>query len=81
MSAQMIVRIDPELKEKVNALAKAEGKNTSEVVRELLKEYVKQRDISGYIDELWERIGRKMRQRGINAAEVNRVIRKVRKER
>jgi predicted HicB family RNase H-like nuclease len=34
MTSQMIVRIDPELKAKVNNLAKAEGKSVSEVVRD-----------------------------------------------
>ena len=57
MTTQMIVRIDPELKNKVNSLAKAEGKSISEVVRELLEEYVKDRDIGLYIDDLWQRIG------------------------
>ena len=33
MAAQMIVRVDPELKTKVNNLAKADGKSISEVVR------------------------------------------------
>jgi predicted DNA-binding protein len=55
MPTQMIVRIDPELKTKVNNLAKAEGKSISEVVRELLEDYVKDRDIGLYIDDLWKR--------------------------
>jgi predicted HicB family RNase H-like nuclease len=33
MATQMIVRVDPELKTKVNNLAKADGKSISEVVR------------------------------------------------
>jgi len=57
MTTQMIVRIDPDLKAKVNNFAKVEGKSVSEVVRELLEEYVKTRDIDSYIDNLWERIG------------------------
>jgi len=38
MSTQMIVRIEPGLKDKVNRFARAEGKTTSDVVRELLEE-------------------------------------------
>jgi len=53
MTTQMIVRIDPDLKAKVNSFAKIEGKNVSEIVRELLEEYVKTRDIDSYIDNLW----------------------------
>jgi predicted HicB family RNase H-like nuclease len=33
MATQMIVRVDPELKTKVNNLAKADGKSISEIVR------------------------------------------------
>jgi len=74
----MIVRINPELKNKVNKLAKAEGKNVSEVVRELLEDYVRDRDISFYIDDLWERIGGKLKSRGYTLNDIHRVIREVR---
>jgi predicted DNA-binding protein len=76
----MIVRIDPNLKDKVNSLAKAEGKSVSEVVRELLEEYVKNRDIGQYVDDLWERIGGKLTTKGISAEEIQQAIRKVRSE-
>jgi predicted DNA-binding protein len=76
----MIVRIDPELKNKVNYLAKTEGKSVSEVVRELLREYVKDRDIGAYIDDLWERIGAKLAAQGVGPEQVRRAIRDVRSE-
>ena len=78
MSTQMIVRIDPDLKAKVNSFAKMEGKNVSEIVRELLEEYVKNRDIDAYIDNLWERISGKLVSRGFAPKDVKRVIRDVR---
>ena len=78
MSTQMIVRINPELKNKVNSLAKAEGKSISEVVRELLEDYVKNRDIALYIDDLWQRIGNKLVSRKIGPNEIQRAIREVR---
>ncbi len=78
MATQMIVRIDPDLKAKVNNFAKVEGKNVSEVVRELLEEYVKTRDIGSYIDNLWERIGGKLASSGVGPKDVKRVIRDVR---
>ncbi len=78
MSTQMIVRINPELKNKVNSLAKAEGKSVSEVVRELLEDYVKNRDIGLYIDDLWQRIGDKLVSRKIGPQEIQRAIREVR---
>ena len=78
MTNQMIVRIDPELKAKVNNFAKVEGKSVSEVVRELLIEYVKTRDIDSYIDNLWDRIGGKLASKGLGPKDVKRVIRDVR---
>jgi predicted DNA-binding protein len=74
----MIVRINPELKNKVNNLAKAEGKSVSEVVRELLEDYVKNRDISLYIDDLWQRIGDKLTSRKVGPKEIQRAIQEVR---
>ncbi len=78
MNSQMIVRISPELKDKVNTFARAEGKNVSEVVRELLEEYVRNRDIGTYIDELWGRIGANLASRGVKSKDIQRVIREVR---
>lgn len=78
MTTQMIVRINPELKNRVNNLAKAEGKNVSEVVRELLEDYVRDRDIGLYIDDLWQRMGGKLASRGIRSKEIQRAIKEVR---
>ena len=74
----MIVRIDPDLKAKVNNFAKVEGKSVSEFVRELLEEYVKTWDIDSYIDNLWERIGGKLASSGIGPKDVKRIIPDVR---
>ena len=78
MSSQMMVRINPRLKDKVRRLAKAEGKSVSEVVRELLEEYVRDRDIGLYIDDLWQRIGDKLRSRKIGSREIRHAIKDVR---
>ena len=78
MTTQMIVRINPELKNKVNNLAKAEGKSVSEVVRELLEDYVKNRDIGLYIDDLWQRIGDRLTSRKVGPQEIRRAIQEVR---
>lgn len=78
MTTQMIVRVDPDLKAKVNNFAKVEGKSVSEVVRELLEEYVKNRDIGSYIDNLWKRIGGKFASSGVGPKDVERIIRNVR---
>ena len=60
-------------------LAKAEGKSLSEVVRDLLEEYVKNRDISAHIDGLWTRIGEKLRRKGVTLESIDGVIREVRR--
>lgn len=79
MTTQMIVRIDEVTKSKVDMLAKNEGKSTSRVVRELLEGYIKDRDIGSYIDELWERTGRKMKTKGVKITDIKRTIQAVRK--
>ena len=78
MTSQMIVRLDAELKAKVNNLAKAEGKSVSQVVRELIEGYVRDRDISSYIDDLWERVGDKLAARRVKPQDIQRAIREVR---
>jgi metal-responsive CopG/Arc/MetJ family transcriptional regulator len=76
---QLLIRIDPELKKRLDRLSRAEGKTTSHMVRELIRDYIKQRDISGYIDGLWARIGIKLRARGTTQSAINRAIIETRK--
>lgn len=78
MATQMIIRVEPSLKNKVSKLAKAEGKNLSELVRELLEKYTKERDISSYIDNLWAKIGQNFAQNNISEPDIEKAIRKVR---
>jgi predicted DNA-binding protein len=78
MTSQMIVRVHPELKARVNRIAKTEGKSVSEVVRELLEDYVRDRDMGAYVDDLWDRIGGKLSARGVVRKEIQRVIKEVR---
>jgi len=78
MATQMIVRIDPVLKNKVSRLAKAEGKNLSELVRDLLVNYTRERDMSAYIDSLWERIGQDLSRNNVSEADIEETIRQVR---
>lgn len=70
--------MDPELKNKAARLAKTEGKNLSEVIRELLESYVKNRDIESYIDNLWDRIGGKMKEKGYTEKDIDSTIQEVR---
>jgi predicted transcriptional regulator len=81
METQMIIRIDPDLKERLIRLARAEGKTTSQMVRELIRDYIKDRDIGAYIDGLWDRIGKKLAARGAPAIDINKIIAETRKSR
>jgi len=81
MSDQLLIRIDADLKKRFDRLARAEGKTTSLMVRELISDYIKERDIGAYIDGLWDRIGKKLAARGIRPAAVNRAVAETRKRR
>jgi metal-responsive CopG/Arc/MetJ family transcriptional regulator len=80
MSDQLLIRIDADLKERLERLSRAEGKTTSRMVRELIRGYVKERDIAGYIDGLWDRIGKKLTARGARASDIGGAIVKTRKD-
>jgi predicted DNA-binding protein len=79
MTTQLIIRIDAEMKTKLSKLAQADGKNASQVIRELIDNYVQERDIGAYIDDLWNRTGKKLAARGVSLADVEQTIREVRK--
>lgn len=81
MTTQMIIRIDDELKIRLNKLARLEGKTTSELVRELIEERIKERDIGAYIDDLWNRIGSKLQSKGVTQATIEKAIKTSRKNR
>lgn len=70
----MIIRVEQTLKNKVSNLAKSEGKSLSELVRELLENYTKERDIGAYIDNLWDSIGQKLYQENINESDIEEAI-------
>jgi predicted DNA-binding protein len=75
MTTQMIIRIDNEVKNRLAKLARLEGKSTSELVRELIEERIKERDIGAYVDDLWDRIGGKLTSRGVMPELIEKTIR------
>lgn len=81
MTTQIVIRVKPELKKKVDKLARMEGKTTSTVVRGLLEDYARDRDIEGYIDSLWARIGKKLTAKGITEKDIGKAIAESRKDR
>jgi predicted DNA-binding protein len=78
MTVQMLIRIPPETKERLTKIARNEGKSTSQVVREIIEEYIHDRDIVVYIDNLWLRIGNKLKSKGIKSQDISKMIRQVR---
>jgi len=81
MTTQMIIRIDSEMRKRLNKLARVEGKTTSQMVRELIEDYIREKDIDSYVDKLWDRIGGKLRAKGVNQRDIGRAIKESRKNR
>ena len=77
-TTQMIIRLDERVKTNLSKLAKADGKNSSLVIRELINNYVQERSMDKYIDDLWRRIGRKLNRKKIKQKEIVKAIRDVR---
>ena len=77
MTTQMIIRIDPEVKSRLNKLARVEGKTTSQMVRDLIENYIKERDIATYVDDLWNRIGEKLTAKKVKPEDITKAIKEV----
>ncbi|MCP5047344.1 MAG: ribbon-helix-helix protein, CopG family [bacterium] len=80
MSVQMLIRVEPETKEALSKIARQEGKSASFIVREIIKDYIKDRDLGAYVDDLWNRMGKKLNAGGIDRGDVARAIKDVRKD-
>lgn len=78
MTSSFIVRLDENTKDQFQKLSYAEGKNSSQVIRELIEDYIRTRDITSYIDDLWGRMAKKFKSRRISSATIHRTIRQVR---
>ena len=78
MSPQMIIRRDEGLKEQVSQLAKMEGKSLSELVRNVLLQYTRERDMGSYIEGLWDRIGDQLTENRVSESDVEEAIQQVR---
>jgi len=81
MSPQMTIRIDPETKVKLSRLTRMEGKTTSQMVGDLIEEYIRENDIATYVDDLWDRIGGELSSKGTKQEDINRAIEESRRGR
>lgn len=77
--AQLTVRIDDELKDRLRNIARHEGKTTSDVVRALVKRYVQDRDRSAFLRDLWRRMQENAEAEGMSRDDVDQAIANVRK--
>lgn len=80
MHGQLLIRIEDKKKEKLSRLARLHGKSTSQLIREIIDRYLNEQDIEVYIDDLWGRIGKKLKEKGITLSNVQRAIQEYRKE-
>ena len=80
MSSQVIIRVDNDLKENFARLSRIEGKNASQVMREMMERYVKEHDFASHIDEVWNTISEKLKSRSITEKDMHNSIKKYRKE-
>ena len=78
MGSQMIVRIDEEKKEKFYRLVRMEGKSASKKIREMVEDYIAKTDISYVIDNLWARIGLKIKNKGFREDDIEKMIKDAR---
>jgi len=81
MLPQMTIRIDPEIMRRFSRLVRAEGKTPGQVLRQLIENYIKERDTRTYIDDLWKSIGSKLESKDLRQRDINRVIKEARKAR
>jgi len=64
MSTNLIVRIEETTQKRFSRLVRIEGKSASEKVHELIDGYIKKADIGVVVDDLWDRVGTKLRIKG-----------------
>jgi predicted transcriptional regulator len=77
--AQLTVRIDDDLKDHLQTLARREGKSTSDVVRGLVQRYVQDRDRGAALRALWNQMERSAEEAGTGPKDVEEAIRAVRR--
>ena len=81
MNTNIIVRIEETTKQRFARLVRIEGKSASQKVREMIDGYLRKADIGPVVDDLWDRVGTKMRKKGVRQRDVARAIREVRSSR
>jgi len=77
---QLTVRIDDDLKDHLQNLARQEGKSTSDVVRSFIQRYVQDRDRGAALEVLWKRMRQRVEEAGASPKDVEGAIESVREK-
>jgi hypothetical protein len=77
----MVVRIDEDTKKRFLRTARMEGKSASEKIREMVEDYLSQNDMATVVDQLWERIGSRLRLEKVTDEDIDKAIRDFRHSR
>lgn len=78
MNTQLIIRIEQRKKDRLLKTARREGKTASEKVRELVDGYIAENDFAAIVDDLWNRISKRIKEKGYTETDIDRVIKEVR---
>ena len=78
MKKQLIIRIDEELKNKFSKIAKVEGKTSSEKVRGLVGAHSAKNDFATIVDNLWDRVTKKIESGKFKQEDIDRKIKEAR---
>ena len=78
MTSQILVRVDKDVKDKLQRLSRFEHKSVNEKLRELMKDYVEEHNIENAMKGLWNEIGSSLKTKGYKVSDVEKTIRKVR---
>jgi hypothetical protein len=70
----MLISVEPEIKEELNKMARQEGKSANYLVGELITNFIKKKDVGVYIDDLWNRIGKKFKSKGIKTGDISQAV-------
>lgn len=78
MEKQMVVRINEDIKKKFYKVVRMEGKTASEKIREMIEEYIRENDLSTVVDNLWERVSKKIASKGYDERDIDTAIEEAR---
>lgn len=78
MGANLILRIDADLKERFRRQALREGKTMSQKIIEMIEAYVQENDFGALVDQVWKEMGQDIKGRGYLRKDVKKRVFEVR---